>query len=73
MLLAKLWQYASAPAKPPKSAPLPGLALVMKKLVGFVGAALCEAQAPKASAAQIDALKSIADFEGENFMSCLMD
>jgi hypothetical protein len=32
-LIASVWQYASAPARPPRSPPLPGFTLVMKKLI----------------------------------------
>ncbi|GAB3768448.1 hypothetical protein GCM10028796_31950 [Ramlibacter monticola] len=38
--LASDWQYWSAPANPPKSAPLPGFLLVTKKLIGLAEALL---------------------------------
>ena len=38
--MASFWQCASAPARPPKSAPLTGLTLVMKKPDGPVAGML---------------------------------
>src|SRR5262247_1122630 len=38
---ASLWQCASAPARPPKFAPLPGPALVTKKVIWAAWGALC--------------------------------
>src|SRR5258708_40102339 len=48
---ASFWQWASAPSRPPRSAPLPGPALVTKKvMLGACGGCCCAcAIPPKAS------------------------
>src|SRR5262249_3293144 len=44
---AKVWHWRSAPSRPPRSAPLPGPVLVMKKvMLGDCGGGCCASAAP---------------------------
>src|SRR5262245_55306191 len=60
---ASCWQCASAPASPPRSAPLPGPALVMKKVILFCACPLPDSD-KAISAAEASAPKRIAFFIG---------
>src|SRR5687767_16027370 len=46
------WQWASAPARPPRLPPLPGFALVTKKLMFAAGACASATPTPTANTAR---------------------